>query len=383
MSYDDWKDAGPVNQTVQRDDEIYDGTTRPAMTEPRWARIKSGGKKQVLGNPDHDYNADAFSAGHGQYFHFMNTLDKGGKDALRLIREAAKRGDEVVQSAERIAGDQNAWTSVAPDKETARVIRAFVTTALEFYPPSKGVLGQQLPKTEADLDLPAFAASFEEKALPTRWRARVLEGPGMRLKSDPEAPIHTPSGEKMSVAQAEKRLEDNNKNRGMSNRTAQAREFGGVLALYSDSGLTDAAQAWTGRLPASIVVAPMGGDISKDLSAIKRRTQMMANKRNVDAHGKPVQMSAQVISSADAVAVFWNGDHRSKGAEIIAEAARAGKIAKILDGNGKEMPLFDSARTCMDAHMSRAEAARSKTLDAFNLSATEPAGRFGLSLIRD
>jgi hypothetical protein len=382
MSYDDWKDAGPVNQRVQKDDEIYDGTTRPAMTEPLWARIKAGGKNQLLGNPDHDYNADAFSAGHGQYFHLMNTLDKGGRDALKLIREAGKRGDEVVQSAERIGGDTNAWTMVAPDAETARVLRAFVSTALEFYPPAKGVLSQKLPKTPADLDLPAFAAAFEAKATPTRWRTRTLEGPGLKVKGQENSPVITPSGEKLDAAKAAQRLAENNQRRNIKSSATAPRDFTGVIAIFADNGLGEAAQAWTGRLPRNLIVAPMGGEISKDLAKIQRRTQMMANKANVDTHKKPVQMSAQVISNVDAVAVFWDGDYRSKGAQIIAEAARAGKISKILDGNGKEMPLFENARICMDGNMSKQEAARSKTIDAFNLSASEPLARFGIDMIR-
>ena len=71
---------------------------------------------------------------------------------------------------------------------------------------------------------------------------------------------------------------------------------------------------------------------------------------------------------------------RSSGTGITAPRAR--KIAKILDGQGKEMPLWESARTCMDGNMSRREFAQSKTLRAFELSASEPAGRFALSLVR-
>jgi len=379
-SYDEWNHFGPVNQNLPT--EEYDGFGRKPPEHPRWANLKVGGPNQVLGNPNHPYGADAFSAGHAQYTQFMNVLDKGGKDALRLIREAGKRGNDVVESAMRIGGDENAWTCIAPDEKTAAVVRSLVTTALEFYPPAKGVHSQKLPKTVEEIDMKAFAASFEKKAMPPRWRSRTIDAVGMRLTDEPEGDYHTFSGQKLSAQEAAAQSAKQSNQRNLPAGSARSQKFDGVLALYADTGMAPKAQEWTGRLPKNLIVAPMGGDISSKLTAIKRRTHMMANGKNLGPNKKPVAMSTQVIDGADAVAVFWNGDHTSKGAQIIAEAARAGKIAKILDGNGKEMPLWESARTCMDANMSKKEYAQSRTLGAFELSASEPAGRFALSLVR-
>jgi len=384
MSYDEWNQVGPFNRALPKTDEIYDGTTRDPITTPNWAQLRAGRKKELLSNPNQDYGTDDFGAEHGQFFHFMHALNKGDKNAFRLIREAAKRGDETVEEARRIAGNDDAWTCVAPHKGSARVIRAFVDTALEFYPPGKGVLSQQLPKKIEDVDFGAFTKAFAEKAEPNRWRTRVLETPGMRIKDEAEPKFHAPNGELLPADKARERLEANAKKRGYKVREVQPQEFRGVLALFADQGMADTARKWTGRLPRDLAVAPMGGDISADLSAIQRRTQMLGNGNNTDAKTKrKLPISQQIMRSADAVAIFWNGDHRSKGAELIAEAARAGKIAKVLDGEGKEMDLHESAKICMDANGTRREAVQAKSLRAFDLSAAEPHGRFALSLVRD
>lgn len=351
MSYDDWKGLGPVNRMIQKDDEIYDGTTRETPDTPNWAHLYVGGVNKRLGNKNHNYQADAFSNAHSQFFEFMLTLyqgEKGDKNGLELVREAAREGDKVTQDAIRIGGGPNAWSAVGPDDGTAKVNRAIVTTALKFYPARQGVVSQQLPKKPSDIDFKAFAAEFEKQGAPQRFRARVIENGKVRYAT----------------------------------KDSTGQRYGGVVGVFTDKGLEAQAVTWMKNQSQKLIFAP-GKDaglwkaIIADGSVSHRREKMYGDKSNQN------QALDEVIARADAITVFWDGDERSNGARAIAAAARSGKLAKVLDRDGKEMHLFESASECMAANMSKAEFARSRTMDAFSLSAREPLGRFALSLIHN
>jgi hypothetical protein len=349
MSYDDWKELGPLNRSAPNENEIYDGTTRETPNTPYWAHLNVGGVNKILGNPNHNYQADAFSSEHNQVFHFMNTLSQGGKDGLKLIREAAKAGNTVTEDANRIGGSDNAWTSVGPDAGSASAIRDLVSTALEFYPPSKGVLSQQLPKQPEDVDFEKFATRFAEMATPKRFRARHLDNGKIEFGRAPDG---------------------------------KSQSFGGLVGVFADKGLEGKAVDWMGTQSPKLAFAP-GKDAHLWKAIIDSKTTTHRREKMYDGKSNQSASADQVIDSSDAVTVFWDGDERSAGSRAIAAAARAGKLAKVCDASGKEMPLFETANECMMAHMSKKEFARSKTLDAFSVPASDPVGRLGLSLIRN
>jgi hypothetical protein len=348
MSYDDWKELGPLNRSAPNENEIYDGTTREAPNTPYWAHLNVGGVNKVLGNPNHNYQADAFSSEHNQVFHFMNTLSQGGKEGLKLIREAAKEGDRVTADANRIGGNDNAWTAVGPDAGSAHAIRELVSTALEFYPPAKGVLSQQLPKKPEDVDFDDFAARFAERATPKRFRARHLDNGKMEFGRSADG---------------------------------KSQSFGGLVGVFADKGLEGKAVDWMGTQSPKLAFAP-GKDAHLWKAIIESKSTTHRREKMYDGKSNQSGAADQVIEKADAITVFWDGDERSAGSRVIAAAARAGKLAKVCDAHGEEMPLFETANEAMMAHMSKKEFARSKTLDAFSVPASDPVGRLGLSLIR-
>lgn len=369
ISYDDWKELGPINRRQIPDDEIYDGTAREEPKTPYWAYLNVGGVNKLLGNPNHDYKADGFSNAQGQFFHYMNVLQQGGAPALKLIREAAVQGEKVTQSAVNIGGHESRWTAVGPDAETAKVSRDLILTALEHYPAAKGVLSQQLPKKIEDVNMEKFIADFAEKGAPKRFRARVVDSRGMQMAGDPDAPFHTSDGRIVPAHQA-------------GTESKNAKRYSGVVGIFVDKGMAEVGKDWISQQSNKLIFSPMNAELWAQTNQVPHRKQKLYDNNARDERGKQIPVTTQVTGKVDAIAVVWNGDERSPGARMIAEATRAGKVAKVLDFEGKEMDVFAAANICTAANISKQEYARSKTVDAFSLSADEPMGRLALSLVR-
>ena len=391
MDFDKWNSEGPKNQHLRDAKDTYDGTTRHEPTHPYYPVVKIGGQKNPDGtknemsNPNRQFGSNSFDAGHSLHFHYMNTLNQGGKEALRLVREVGKKANEVVAFAKRQSGNPEAYTVVAPTTEEARIARALIETSNTFYPHTESVVGQQLPTHEDQVDFAAYAKTFDSKAKPPRFRARTLDQYGMQ---DPDGKYLTPSGQTLSAEKAQARFEENAKKRKITYRS-EPRKFAGIVAVYADPGMTNVAENWFEKLASNdatknLVIMPMGGDISANRQVTKgMRTQMGANGSNRDSRGNRIPFEKQILTNCDAVVIFHDGNILSEGARLLATAAEAGKLSKIIGKDGKELPIFETYREARAHHMTSRQYVQAQTLDAFEIPAGNPHGRMALSKIKD
>ena len=368
MSYDDWKELGPLFQPAEPEgDNIYDGTTRERPTTPKWASASLGGPNKLLGNPDHSGRRDSFTNAHSQWMHIMKTLDAGGDPAMKLVREAAKTGNKMHELSERMHGNGNAWVALAGDAQTAKVLRGFITTTLEQFPPAKGVLPQELPTSPEDARLKEISTAMAAHQ-PKRFRKRVLEDGHIRFAD----------GSSQERA-ADKSFEKTNKTQARGN--AKPRQYAGMMALFADDGMEDQAAAYAAKSDTRLAIAPeKNAALWKAMSA--ERPQGVYYPRAYNPNSKQWAAGDELAQRADGGVFFWNGDHNSRAFAAAAEFSRQGKALRIHGPDGKELPLFETAREAEQAHQSKKEFAQSQSHHAFDLSAKEPMAHYGLSLIK-
>lgn len=397
MSADDWKAEGPMGRMPRQpgagerpgiyDDNIYDGGAeeRVQAERPYQAHAWVGGANKVLGNPNHSYGMADHAASNSQFFHIMEVLHHGGKPALDLVREAAKIGNKAAIQAGELEGDRPRvsyaeasqalmdrygagtngrgrrtraqlsqdeieqaasqavssagmsvkaspnFTFIAPTTGTAKVLRAFTDTVLKYYPPETQFEGQKLPKSIDEVPLEKIAADFAKAGRPARFGSREDGRP--------------------------------------------------TVGLFASRGMEVAAATWMSEQDGKLAVAPQKGELWKSLMEIDGRKHWRVKEFGAKDRNKG-QMIESVVNGSDVVTVFWNGDERDDAFMAAAYAARQGKLAKVFDAEGVELNVYDVARDAKAAHMSKAEFARSQTLDAFSVPSSSPEGRLGLSLIR-
>lgn len=364
-SHDEWRALGPLYHDAPAggfgagrsgpNDDPYDGTSRgDAPTTPKWATISLGGATKEVGNPHHTSKADSFTNAASQYQHLMQTLDGGGRPALKMVRALAKAGNELHQRAERMHGDGNKGVVLAPDTGTAKVLRGAIDETLKLFPPDKGPMRQELPRKPEDARLGELMKGLEAHQ-PPALRPRVIEKEGK-----------TPG--KMRFARADDP-------KGASNR------YMGVLGLVADDGMADAAVDYTRTsVHKNLIVAP---EKNKDLWGKLIERGGHRTEKLYGADRKQFQAIDDLVARTDRMVIFHNGDPSSRGAKAIAEATRAGKAARIFGPDGKEMPLHATARDMQQAHMSKREYAQSANAHAFEMPAGEPRALFALSRVRD
>lgn len=368
MSYDEWKALGPLFQAPEaQGDDIYDGTTRERPMTPNWASASLGGPNKRLGNPDHSSRRDAFTNAHSQWTHIVKTLDAGGDEALKLVREAAKLGDKMHQISDRKHGNGNAWVALASDAQTAKVLRGFITTSLEQFPPAKGVKGQELPTSVEDAKLDKILEGMQAHQ-PKRFRKRILENGHLRhAQGDSQEQAVDRSFEK-------------------TNRTANAqrtkpRQFAGAIAIFADDGMEDRAAAYAAETDRRLAILPeKNAALWKAMGA--NRPDGVYYPRAYNPNSKQRAAADELAHRADGGIFFWNGDHGSRVFASVAEFSRQGKALRVYDPEGRELPLLETLRDAEAAHMSKKEYAMSQSHHAFDMPAKDPMAHFGLSLIR-
>lgn len=368
MSYDEWKALGPLFQAPEaHGDDIYDGTTRERPTTPNWASASLGGPNKRLGNPDHSSRRDAFTNAHSQWTHIVKTLDAGGDEALKLIRDGAKLGDKMHQISDRKHGNGNAWVALASDAQTAKVLRGFITTTLDHFPPAKGVKGQQLPTSIEDAKVDKILDGMQAHQ-PKRFRKRILENGHIRhAQGDAQEQSLDRSFEKT--------------NRTANAQRAKPRQFAGAIAIFADDGMEDRAASYAAETDSRLAILPeKNAALWKAMGA--NRPEGVYYPRGYNPNSKQRAAADELAQRADGGIFFWNGDHTSRIFASVAEFSRQGKALRVYDPEGRELPLLETLRDAEAAHMSKKEYAMSQSYHAFDMSAKEPMAHFGLSLIR-
>ncbi len=371
MSYDDWKELGPLFHASEPEgDNYYDGTTRERPTTPKWASLSVGGPKKLLGNPNHSSKNDPFTNAHSQWLHIMKVLDAGDEQTLKLVREAAKSGDKMSGISDRMHGNSDAWVALASDGQTASVLRGFITSTLTHFPASKGVKGQELPKKIEDLPLEALRKDMEAHR-PKRFRRRVLENGQVRF-ADPDD----------KEAANDRAFAAAIKDKSKANSRSKPRQFSGTIAVFADDGMERSAANYIKSLDDRLLPCPeKNGALWQEVSKVRPKGAFYP--REYDPSLKQNQAADQLIGRADAVAVFVNGDPGSRASAVLAQAARLGKAVKVIGPGEVELPLMESAREAEANHQSKKEIAQSFSSHAFDMAANDPMAYFGLSLVRD
>lgn len=367
MSYEDWRDLAADSQPPQGED-FYDGTGSEQPRTPNLAHVKLGGSNNVLGNPNHSSRNDEFTNAHSQWSHIAKTLDEGGDKALTLVRTAAKVGDEMVKLSEQKHQDGDAWIAIAGDRETARVLRGFITTTLDHFPPGDKVKAQNLPSTKEDAKFSEILKDMKQHR-PDHFRPRVVEDGHIR---------HTDEG-----FQGSRRGEHFATFHGTEQQPeGKQKDYDGAVALFADKGQEKRAARYAIESPGNFAILPeKNPQLWRELGNERQTGMQFPTAYNTNSN--PRVAASELANQADGGVFFWNGDHKSNTFAAVAEFSRQGKPMRIHGPDGRILPTLETMREAEAAHMSKKEYAQGLSRHAFDLDAGEPAAHFGLSLIRD
>ena len=377
MSKRDWDDLGPMgpinegphffSHEEERDaytglnmDQIGEDPDRgPRPVRPYHPHIIVMSARHPLGNPHWGSASNDYERAWSLYQHYQRVLSARGDDARRLINELAA-------TAERLqAGGNTAFTVVASTEAEARIIRGMIDWATTIVPTSHGLESQQLLTSNDQLPTTAEMLSALERVRPEPW--------GQNLQAD----------------------------------LGQGRGFVRAMAVIPARGAEEALARVAARQPADILLlVPDNWSFQKALRAemgdaaynarVWTRSKNDAFQTNINipdlqglkggdfarAYRETIET---LIAHADRVLVGQSDDPRDFAVAAAAEAARRGKLAAAVTAAGVVIrgPDLDRlAEDAMKASPSRAEYARSRTIELHDIPAGSPEGRLALSLLR-
>ena len=417
MSKRDWDDLGPMgpmnegrrffSQENERDPYTgldieqagEDPDRGPRPVRPYHPHVVVMSARHPLGNPYRGAASNDYERAWSLYQHYHRVLSARGDEARRLInalaqtaeRLQAEGGDrqrleasEIAAQAEasgldrrtaqeiaeqaasqELRGRGTAFTVVAPTLEEARIIRGMIDWATTIVPTSRGLESQQLLTRNDQLPPVEDMLKALEAVRPEPW-AQNLQADRGRGREFVRA---------MAVIPA----------RGTEEALARvaARQPEDILLLVPDNWafqkalraeMGDAAydaRVWTRSKDQALKT---GIDVP-DLQGLKGGDFARAYRETIET----------LVSRADRVLVAQSDDPRDFAVTAAAEAARRGKLAAAVAANGAIIrgPALDRlAEEAMRASPSRAEYARSRTIELHDIQANSPEGRLALSLLR-
>lgn len=104
----------------------------------RWIGADLAISSSRLQNPSYSEHRDDRANAGLHVIHIINTLAKGGDEAVMMVHDAAACGRRLEQLAKDKYGDQNAWISIAQGEHSAAVLRKLVTSTLRRLPSDRG-----------------------------------------------------------------------------------------------------------------------------------------------------------------------------------------------------------------------------------------------------
>jgi hypothetical protein len=417
MSKADWDALGPMgpmhegrrffSQEVERDaytgldlDQVGEDPDRgPRPVRPYHPHVMVLSARHPLGNPHRGTASNDYERAWGLFQHYQRVLSARGEDARRLVnglaataeRLLAEGGDrqridvgEVAAQAEasgldrraaqeaaeqaaaqELRGRGTAFTVVAPTEAEAKIVRGMIDWATTVVPTSRGLESQQLLTRNEQLPPVEAMMKALEAVRPEPW-AQNLQADLGRGRGFVRA---------MAVIPA----------RGTEEALAAVvtRQPSDILLLVPDNwtfqkslraAMGDAvydARVWTRAKDKTLQT---GIDVP-DLQGLKGGDFARAYRDTIET----------LVARADRVLVGQSDDPRDFAVMAAAEAARRGKLAAAITPAGAVVrgPDLDRlAEEAMKASPSRAEYARSRTVELHDIPAGSPEGRLALSLLR-
>jgi hypothetical protein len=417
MSKADWDALGPMgpmdegrrffSQEMERDpytglemDQIGEDPDRgPRPVRPYHPHVMVLSARHPLGNPYCGSASNDYERAWGLFQHYHRVLSARGEEARRLVnalaataeRLLAEGGDrqhidagEVAAQAEasgldrraaQEAGEQAAalalrgrgaaFTVVAPTEAEARIIRGMIDWAATVVPTSQGLKAQQLLTRNDQLPPVEDMLKALDAVRPEPWGQNLQADRGQGLGFVRAMAVIPARGSEEALA------------------AVAARQPADILLLVPDNwafqkalraAMGDAAydaRVWTRAKDKALKT---GIDVP-DLQGLKGGDFARAYRETVET----------LIARADRVLVGQSDDPRDFAVMAAAEAARRGKLAAAVTPAGTVVrgPDLDRlAEQAMKASPSRAEYARSRTVELHDIPAGSPEGRLALSLLR-
>jgi hypothetical protein len=358
MSWDDWNALGPMGRVRGKDDEVYDGgpvDSGPEAVRAMQSKIAVGGsnKKYLLHNTHHISTMDGFTAGKSMR-DSLHRLLLDPHQANLEIKRAAKGYDEASQMARRLGDGPDKFTVISVSKEAADTGRDFIETAVEFFPISKGVKPQDLSRNLSEEDIAAFTSAYDAKNSLPQYRARVLDEKG----------------------KPELLGEDN----------AGKKTYKGVIGIVCTPATRAAAVEWASKQGADMIVAPFPDSALLKMIAEKSR-HTKDHPRYAMAWGArqtPHNQLASFLKTCDEVVTVTNDpfNENSPINEVIAEAERHGKNAKVMNARGFELDARKVGMMAMTQCPSFKERQRAEALQSFEIPIGSPESRYAISKVR-
>jgi len=417
MSKSDWDDLGPMgpmnegrrffSQEIERDaytgldvDQIGEDPDRgPRPVRPYHPHVVVMSARHPLGNPHRGVASNDYERAWGLYQHYQRVLSARGEEARRLVnalaqtaerlqaeggdRQRADAGEIAAQAeasgldrrtaqeigeqaaSQELRGRGTAFTVVAPTVEEARIIRGMIDWATTIVPTSRDLKSQQLLTRNDQLPSVEDMLKALEGLRPEPWGQNLQANRGQGRDFVRAMAVIPARGAEQALARVAARQPEDVLLLVPDN-------WGFQKALRAEMG--DAAydaRVWTRSKEQELET---GIDIP-DLQDLKGGDFARAYRETVET----------LVSRADRVLVAQSDDPRDFAVTAAAEAARRGKLAAAVAANGTVIrgPALDRlAEQAMKASPSRAEYARSRTVELHDVQAGSPEGRLALSLLR-
>jgi len=371
----------------------------PPPVRPYHPHVLVMSARHPLGNPHCEAAFNGYERAWSLYQYYHRVLSARGDEARRLINALAQTAerllaeggdrqradvDEIAAQAEaagldrrtaqeigeraaslELRGRGTAFTVVAPTLEEARIIRGMIDWAITIVPTSRGLESQQLLTRNDQLPPVEDMLKALERVRPEPWGQNLQVDRGQGREFVRAMAVIPARGAEEALARVAARQPEDILLLVPDHSTFQK-------ALRAEMGDTAYnARVWTRSKEPELKT---GIDVP-DLRGLKGSDFARAYRETIET----------LISRADRVLVGQSDDFRDFAVAATAEAARRGKLAAAVAANGAVIrgPALDRlAEEAMKASPSRAEYARSRTIDLHDIPAGSPEGRLALSLLR-
>lgn len=398
VSFDEWREMGPMGPRPSIGEAIFDnaeadsdyaGNDRRAPTRDYQAHLFIAGRDNPFLNPERTREAPENEAAWSMREHYLRVFARRNEDSLFLFNEFARAGNTMMRDAAAIArldgssrasdaearqsltdtganaadtellGDEIAsrqsagaravagghYTVIASTASEARIIHGMIDYALKICPPDGEITNQKRLATVADL--PPFAdikAALDEVSPP---RFGQIDAEGRKIVG-----LFVSRGYEKTALDVIADLKD-----GFA--IAPAPSPGLWRALINDTN-------------------------SRGQKDKHRRVTLTDGSSKGKTAAQLREDNEKVVAGSDMILAVWDGntDERDFVYRAIAQAARAGKLGKVVDTNGKDLDVYSvSDRALKDVPSARQWAQR-RNQGVFDIPASSPEARLGLSLVR-
>lgn len=392
VSFDEWKDLGPMGPRPSVGDAIFDnaesdseyaGNDRETPVRDYQAHYFVAGRDNPFLNPERSRDMRDIEAAWSLREHYLRVLARRDEDSLFLFNEFARVGDRVMREAAALAGREG--NVGVTDAEARQRLADTGANAADSE-----LLGDEIASRQGAGATAGTGAHYTVIAA-TAEEARIVRGmidyalsicpPGTEIAGQKRlsSPSELPALDKFVEAL----------NAVSPNRFGQIDEKGRkIVALFASRGLEDVAVNAVRGMHDSFNVAPSpSAALWRALIDAKEGHHRIRLNEKSEGRKSAAELredNEKVVKDSDGVIVVWDGnrDDRDFVYRAMAQAARLGKLGKVLDAEGKELPLYEISDQALKDVPSARQFARRRNAGVFDLPASSAEGRLGLSLVR-